>query len=121
MRCLWRFLVALVVLVAAAAKAIELYVWRVLPQTAGRATVRGIASDVRIERDAEGIPTIRAASVREALFGHGYAHAQDRQWQLETHRRIGSGRLAEAFGAAGVDSDRFLHAPGARRGRSAPT
>ena len=50
-----------------------------------------------------------------AMFGLGFVHAQDRLWQLETHRRIGSGRLAEAFGAAGA-RDRPLPA----RARRAP-
>ena len=42
-------------------------------------------------------------------------HAQDRLWQLETHRRIGAGRLAEAFGEPALESDKFLRALGVRR------
>ena len=54
------------------------------------------------------------------MFGLGVAHAQDRLWQMETHRRIGAGRLAEAFGDSALDTDRFLRALGVRacRGRA---
>jgi penicillin amidase len=92
-----------------------LYRQRVLPVTAGTLTVTGAKAPVRIERDSQGIPTIRAASPEDAWFGLGFAHAQDRLWQMETHRRIGAGRLAEAFGPSAVDTDRFLRALAVRR------
>lgn len=94
------------------------YRQQVLPITDGRLHVSGLpaaGADVRIERDAHGIPTIRATSTEGALFGLGFVHAQDRLWQLETHRRIGAGRLAEAFGPPALDNDRFLRALGVRR------
>ena len=47
------------------------------------------------------------------------AHAQDRLWQLETHKRIASGRLAEAVGPAALETDRFLRALGIRRAAQA--
>src|SRR4029450_6473250 len=74
---------------------------------------------VRIERDPHGIPTIKAQNQHDLMFALGYAHAQDRLWQLETHRRIGAGRLAEAFGPAALDNDRFLRALGVRRAAAA--
>jgi penicillin amidase len=40
-------------------------------------------------------------------------------WQLETHRRIGSGRLSEAFGPGALDNDKFLRALGVRRAAAA--
>jgi penicillin G amidase len=88
--------------------------WRMLPLVDGRVALRGLPGEVRIERDANGIPTIHAATTEAVLFGLGYVHAQDRLWQLETHRRIGSGRLAEAFGAPALATDRFLRALGVR-------
>jgi penicillin amidase len=90
-----------------------------LPQTDGTVVVGGLGAEVRIERDAHGIPTIRAGSPEGAMFGLGFAHAQDRLWQLETHRRIGSGRLAEAFGPPALETDRFLRALGVRRAAAA--
>ncbi len=96
-----------------------LYLHRAQPVTTGEISVEGARDVIRIERDANGIPTIRADNAADLMFGLGFVHAQDRLWQLETHRRIGSGRLAEAFGPAAVDNDRFLRALGARRAAEA--
>jgi penicillin amidase len=103
-------------LLALAVLAAWLYGSRVLPQTDGSvSSLQGLQAEVRIERDALGIPTIKASSREDAMFGLGFVHAQDRLWQLEIHRRTGSGRLAEAFGEPALESDRFLRALGVRR------
>ena len=112
------FLAGLVLLLFAGA-AVWLYSRQTLPQTDGAISLPGLRSTVSIERDAEGIPTIKAASVDDALFGLGFAHAQDRLWQLETHKRIGAGRLAQAFGEAAVENDRFLRSLGVKRAAAA--
>jgi penicillin G amidase len=98
-----------------AAAALFIYSRRVLPLTAGTLTLQGPKAELRIERDDKGIPTIKAASREDAMFGLGYVHAQDRLWQLETHKRIGAGRLAEAFGESALEADKFLRALGVRR------
>ena len=106
-------------LLLAAAAVFWAYRQRVLPVTTGSLVVAGAQAEVRIERDRYGIPTIRAATLRDATFGLGFVHAQDRLWQLEMHRRIGAGRLAEAVGPAALDTDRFLRALGVRRAAAA--
>jgi penicillin amidase len=94
--------------------------WRVVvPVTEGRIEVSGLAGEVSIERDEAGIPTVRGGSRDAVLFGLGFVHAQDRLWQLETHRRIGAGRLSEAFGPGALDNDKFLRALGVRRAAAA--
>jgi penicillin amidase len=85
------------------------------PRENGGARVEGISGPVTIETDALGVVTIRAASVRDACFGLGYAHARDRLWQMEFQRRIGSGRLSEILGRRMVETDRFLRTVGFRR------
>ncbi len=112
------FTTLLLVLVVAALVA-WFYAQRVLPQTKGTLALPGARAELRISRDDNGIPTIQAASVRDAMFGLGVAHAQDRLWQMETHRRIGAGRLAEAFGDAAVETDRFLRVLGVRQAAAA--
>jgi penicillin G amidase len=99
-----------------------LYARQATPRTQGDllmpnvpAAPGGSVSELRIDRDSHGIPTIRAASLKEAMYGLGVVHAQDRLWQLETHRRIGSGRMAEAFGEAALENDKFLRALGVKR------
>ncbi|MCK6424889.1 MAG: penicillin acylase family protein [Burkholderiaceae bacterium] len=117
---------ALGTLVLAGAGAAWVYVQRALPVQEGLLAVRGlpptapgVPADIRIERDAHGIPAIHAGTTQGAWFGLGFVHAQDRLWQMETHRRIGAGRLAEAFGPAALETDRFLRALGVRRAAAA--
>ena len=86
-----------------------------LPQTEGELRLRGIAAPVEILRDAYGIPHIFARSVEDAHFALGFVHAQDRLWQMEMNRRIGSGRLAEVLGARALETDRFMRTLGVRR------
>src|SRR5438105_15743615 len=69
-----------------------------LPVVSGTIEVAGVTAAVDIIRDADDIPHILATSRNDALFGLGYAHAQDRLWQMEFQRRIGNGRLSEIFG-----------------------
>ena len=115
MKWLVRGLLAVLALVVLLAAAGLVYRQRALPTTEGRLQAGGLRAALSIERDAHGIPTIRAASLQDAWFGLGFAHAQDRLWQLETHKRIASGRLAEAFGANALEADKFLRALGVRR------
>ncbi len=82
------------------------------PTTAGTVQVRGLNAPVEIRRDSLGVPHIWAGSTRDLLFAQGFAHAQDRLWQLELLRRGAEGRLAEVFGPDYVDTDRFLRGIG---------
>lgn len=86
-----------------------------LPQTAGSLRVPGLQGSVDVVRDAEGIPHVFASSSRDAWFGLGYLHAQDRLWQLEMNRRIAGGRVAEILGPAALGTDRFLRTLGIAR------
>uniref|UniRef100_UPI00179B5D89 penicillin acylase family protein n=1 Tax=Methylibium sp. TaxID=2067992 RepID=UPI00179B5D89 len=108
-------LASLLGLLLAAAAAFAVYRHLALPVTEGRLVVSGLHEGLTIERDRHGIPTIRARSAEDAWFGLGFAHAQDRLWQLDTHKRTGAGRLAEAFGPPALEADKFLRALGVRR------
>ena len=70
-----------------------LYLRSSLPQTEGRIEVRGPRATIRIERDADGIPLIAAQDDDDVAFGLGFAHAQDRLFQMELQRRYAAGRL----------------------------
>lgn len=115
MKWLRGMLAAMLLLVVALIATVWTYRVLVLPQTEGELRVSGLSAPVSISRDAHGIPTLRADNVEDLMFALGFVHAQDRLWQLETHRRIGSGQLAEAFGESALETDRFLRALGVRR------
>ncbi len=118
-RWLRRLLTLVLLLAVLLAITAWLYGHRVLPKIHGTLDLPGARAELQILRDAQGIPTIRASSLRDAMYGLGVAHAQDRLWQMETHRRIGSGRLAEAFGEGALDTDRFLRMLGVKRAAAA--
>ena len=89
------------------------------PQIDGRIVVGPVVAPVDIVRDANAVAHIYAGSAVDAYFALGFAHAQDRLWQLEMHRRIAAGRLAEILGPGALDTDRFLRTLGVRRNADA--
>lgn len=78
-----------------------------LPDLTGRITLDGLDGPLDIHRDPHGIPHVRAGTVHDAFFGQGFAHAQDRLWQIEWDRRRAYGRTAELVGPAGLTNDIF--------------
>ena len=68
------------------------------PQIDGTVQVTGLQAPVEIVRDAWGVPHIYAENSHDLFFAQGYAHAQDRFYQMEFSRRIGQGRLSEMLG-----------------------
>jgi penicillin G amidase len=110
-----KIVAVLVVLILVLAGGGYLWLRRSLPQTSGSVQVKGISAAVTITRDADGVPHIRGQSEADALFGLGYAHAQDRLWQMEIQRRIGNGRLSEVFGETTLSTDKFLRTLGVNR------
>ena len=105
-------LAVVLVFVAAAGLGLYVYARRSLPNINGAQIVAGVTAPVDIVRDADDIPHLLAANKHDALFGLGYVHAQDRLWQMEFQRRVGSGRLSEVFGRATIPQDRFLRTVG---------
>ncbi|MCH2095511.1 MAG: penicillin acylase family protein [Rhodobacteraceae bacterium] len=81
---------------------------RSLPQYEQSFSAAGISSDIEIIRDNHAVPHIFAAADRDVFFGLGYAHAQDRLWQMTLLRRTAQGRLSEVFGARTVETDKVL-------------
>ncbi len=112
---LQRLLVTIVVLVLGVAAVGVVAVRRPFPQTEGTVTVTGLEAPVTIDRTEQGIPQITAATTHDLFFAQGYVHAQDRFWQMDFWRHIGSGRLSEMFGASQIETDRFLRTMGWRR------
>ncbi|MBK1841675.1 penicillin acylase family protein [Azospirillum sp. YIM B02556] len=93
------------------------------PRTSGSVAIPGNGAPAEIVRDRQGVVHIFAATERDAYRALGYAHAQDRLWQMETMRRAGAGRLAELVGTKYGDfalrSDRLMRTLGVRRAAEA--
>jgi penicillin amidase len=86
-----------------------------LPQTNGTLAMPGLEKPVRVVRDSHGIPTIEASSQHDLYLALGFVHAQDRLFQMDLQRRVGAGRLSEAVGAAGIETDRLMRTLGLYR------
>jgi penicillin amidase len=110
-----RLLGFLLLLVCLAGAGTYLFLRQSLPKTEGEIELAGLGAAVEVLRDRHGIPHIYASSLEDAHFALGFVHAQDRLWQMEMNRRIGSGRLAEVLGASALETDRFIRTLGLRR------
>lgn len=64
---------------------------------------------VTIKRDGWGVPFVEGEDREAAMYGFGYAGAQDRLWLYDVLRSVGRGRLSEYLGPApdtfGFDTD----------------
>lgn len=105
-------LLALFVGLVAGARA---FLRRFLPETEGSLRLPGLHGAVEIIRDRWGVPHIYAQDENDLFFAQGYVHAQDRLWQMEMQRRLGSGRLSEILGEPTVAVDRFVRTVGLNR------
>jgi penicillin G amidase len=88
---------------------------RPLPKTRGRLRVKGLEDSISIERDERGVTRIEARSTHDLCFAQGFVHGQDRLWQLEFYRRVGTGRVSEFAGQDGLQIDRLMRTLGLRR------
>lgn len=58
----------------------------------------GPRAELRIERDALGLVTVSGADALDVAYGMGYAHGQDRYFQMDLSRRLAAGELAALLG-----------------------
>lgn len=91
------------------------FAWSSSERFAEAIVIPGTSRRVQLVRDSLGVPLIRARTENDAQFGLGYAHAQDRLWQLEYQRRLANGRLAEVVGEAGLKTDLLFRTIGLHR------
>jgi penicillin amidase len=87
---------------------------RSAPPTQGRLQVTSLEGPVRVVRDPFGVPHILADHQADAFLALGFAHAQDRFWQMELMRRSASGTLSELFGRSTLEADRLARTLGLR-------
>jgi penicillin amidase len=98
--------IAVVVLAAAAAVAAWLTLRASLPQLDGELEAPGLAHPATIRRDDAGIPTITARTREDLAYATGFAHGQDRFFQMDLIRRQAAGELSALFGVVALDTDK---------------
>ncbi|MEO0905252.1 MAG: penicillin acylase family protein, partial [Pseudomonadota bacterium] len=107
-RWLVRLASALIFLCVAAIALAYYFASRSLPDYDANSPVAGISAPVEIVRDNANVPHIFGQSDEDVYFALGYAHAQDRLWQMTMLRRTAQGRLSELFGERTVGIDEVL-------------
>ncbi|MDO6731936.1 penicillin acylase family protein [Marinovum sp. 2_MG-2023] len=105
---LFRLATTLVILVTLAVVVVYYLASRSLPDYDKTVSVRGTAGAVEIVRNNANVPHIFADTDPDVFFGLGYAHAQDRLWQMVVLRRTAQGRLSEVFGRRTLNTDTLL-------------
>ncbi|CCQ11371.1 Family S45 unassigned peptidase [Pseudoalteromonas luteoviolacea B = ATCC 29581] len=79
-----------------------------LPKLDGQGHSATLLKEVEIGRDVLGQAVIQADNRQDAAYGLGYAHGQDRYFQMDLLRRNAAGELSELFGRAALDLDKRM-------------
>lgn len=81
---------------------------RSVPDYSESFALSGVSAPVEIVRSNDNVPHIFGATDEDVFFALGFAHAQDRLWQMTMLRRTAQGRLSEVFGTRTVKIDELL-------------
>lgn len=112
MKILKRSLILLILLLVIIAVGGFIYLQSTRPVYDGTITLSGLTDEVEVYFDKYGVPHIYARNEQDAYFALGYVHAQDRLFQMELLRRVGSGRLSEILGKDLVPTDKLFRTLG---------
>ncbi len=107
-RWLLRIFAALAVVGVVAVIGVYFFFARSLPDYNEDFTLRGLAGKVEIVRNIHNVPHVFAEDDNDVFFGLGFAHAQDRLWQMQLMRRTVQGRLSEMFGRQTLRTDELM-------------
>jgi len=108
MRWVRRILLGLSALVLALVATAYYLLSASLPQLDGTVGATELVAPVTIERDAQGVATLTAGNRADLAYATGYAHGQDRFFQMDLQRRAAAGELAALLGADFVAIDKRL-------------
>jgi penicillin amidase len=101
-----RVLIIAVGLLLLAVAVAWLYLRGSLAQLDGSHHAAGLETTASIARDAHGVPVISGGSRADVAYATGFAHAQERFFQMDLLRRVAAGELSELFGERALPLDR---------------
>ncbi|MDG1280810.1 MAG: penicillin acylase family protein [Pseudorhodobacter sp.] len=107
-RWLTRIFVGLLALSALALVIAYYFLSRSLPDYSEDFRLDGVSAEVEIVRNNASVPHIFGATDADVYFALGFAHAQDRLWQMTMLRRTAQGRLSEVFGERTLKIDELM-------------
>lgn len=79
-----------------------------LPILDGKKTVFGLIDTAIVERDQQGIVTIKGKNRLDVAVATGFIHAQERFFQMDLLRRNSAGELSSLFGKVALDYDKSI-------------
>lgn len=107
-RWLMRGFVTLSVLTLGALLLAYYFATQSIPDYDAAYEIDGLNGPIEIVRDTKNVPHIFPTTSNDVYFGLGFAHAQDRLWQMTMLRRTAQGRLSEIFGESTYKIDDFI-------------
>ena len=107
-RWLLRLFVGLVALGLLTIGIFYYFLSRSLPDYNASYALSGITAPVEIVRNNNDVPHIFGKNDEDVFFALGFAHAQDRLWQMTMLRRTAEGRLSEIFGNRTLKIDELM-------------
>ncbi len=87
---------AVLVIVVLVSVAVFVYLKTRIPAISGTLKTKEVTSEVKIIRDAYGVPHIEAVKSADLYFALGYVQAQDRLFQMDFYRRAARDHVARA-------------------------
>ena len=97
---------SVIAIIALGIGAIYLSLYLSLPTLDGNASTEHIHTNTLLSRDEMGHAIITAQNKRDAAYALGFAHGQDRFFQMDLQRRTASGELSEWVGSAALNLDK---------------
>lgn len=88
--------------------AVYFSLWLSLPTLDGNSTTKNVDAHTQLSRDAMGHAVINAATKLDAAYALGFAHGQDRLFQMDLLRRSASGALSEWVGDIALKRDKSI-------------
>lgn len=107
-RWMLRLLTGMIVLSLVALVIAYWFLSRSLPEYSETFTLPDISAPVEIVRNNDNVPHIFGKTDTDVFFALGFAHAQDRLWQMTMMRRTVQGRLSEVFGPRTLKIDELM-------------
>ncbi|MEZ5754473.1 MAG: penicillin acylase family protein [Paracoccaceae bacterium] len=107
-RWMLRLFTGMIVLCLLAGVILYYFLSRSLPDYSESFSIAGISAPVEIVRNNDNVPHIFGRRDADVYFALGFAHAQDRLWQMTMLRRTAQGRLSEMFGNRTLKIDELM-------------
>ena len=107
-RWMLRLLTGMIVLTGLVLLIAYWFLSRSLPDYSESFTLPDISAPVEIVRNNDNVPHIFGKTDEDVFFALGFAHAQDRLWQMTMLRRTVQGRLSEVFGTRTLKIDELM-------------